>query len=77
MAISHSWTNSRCGPCDTAILHIKEGLIEICSGGKGYHGDRSTSNDGKTGGKKLKLPGSGDTLHKIKAENTLHISLDG
>lgn len=62
------------------MLHIKKGSIEICRGSKGCHGDGSTSNNNKTGQPSgtaiLKLPGSRDTLDKIKAKNTLHISLD-
>ncbi len=63
-----------CGLCDAVMLHIKKGLIEICRGSKGCRGDRSTSNNNKTGRPSgtamLKLPGSRDTLDKIKAENT-------
>lgn len=63
-----------CGLCDAVMLHIKKGLIEICRGSKGCHGDRSTSNNNRTGQLSgtaiLKLPGSRDTLDNIKAKNT-------
>lgn len=47
--VAHSHTELG-GLCDALMRHIKRDSIEICSGGKGCHHERSTSRNNTTGG---------------------------